>query len=808
MITNNTKLDSLGFPSHLISPAEKNKDWHLAFIKAFHREYSAGGGTILRYAFADYEKYRLYASGRQQIDQYKSLLGPQRNKGKKDISWRNLDWNILPILPTLVAVVKNKVLGQKKDILIKGIDRASMSEETRRKNEILTYLDNLKLMQSANQAFGVPIQSPLEEGAPTPSNMQEIQLHMQMFPKDRYVMEIYDQVEQVKSLNNWTQIWDEVVSDLVELGIGGTKCWIDITGVIRTRRVIPERVVTNNCVNADFSDMTRIMEYIPMTISELRASVPRGTFSEQDYAKMASTASGRNYNVLGNDQFFRTNFRYPYDHEKVMVADAEWFSADDYAYVMERTNAGNVTYEKKKDPYFLDKVETTDANGRPRTGVSDQEYMDYSKQNGSEKEIIRDSVNNLYGAKWVVGTHYIFDWGLKHNIQRSVKYLGDCRSNYNLYTFFDSFIRRAEPVADQIQLNWLQHQHHVSQSKPSGLKINKRALTSISVGGKGGMELDEMEVLRMYTETGNYVYKGEDAAGRPYPFDPIQEMKGGMNEAALQHFEMIKAHIDLLRTIFGLNEATDSSTPNPKLGKAIAEMLEQNTNTALGSVYHAYSKLYEDTVKSIASMVPDAEMIKNAAKDEAMGESEGQFFRANDGVTWRELGITIQDGPTTEVRNTLRKYLDNAQLNKEIYPEDAYMVEDEDNIMRAYYMLAQARKKKKDDDMRIAQQQYQMEQEKNINSAMAAEQAKLQSAQAMASIEVNTEYQLHPLKVELISLENTGKLLLKKMEIEGKLDEADKEILGRYLETLEKVSSQERVAKENRMAAAARRPAA
>lgn len=792
---NNVKLDITGFPSHLIPPSEKGKAWHLEFLKAFHKEFSSGAGRNLRYALADYEKYRAYAAGKQQIDQYKNMLTTQHNKGRQDISWRNLDWNILPILPTLVAVVKNKVLGQKKDVLIKAIDNVSQTEEMRRKYEILTFLDNQRLMQRASEAFGVPMQSPLEEGAPVPRNMQEIQLHLDMYPKDRYVMELYDHIERAKSLNNWSQIWDDVVTDLVEVGVAGTKCYIDVTGCIRVRHIIPERTVTNNCTNPDFSDMTRIGEYISMSISELRASVPRGTFTEADYAKMASTATGKTYTVTGNDAFFRSNFRYPYDNEKIMVFDAEWFSADDYAYVVETANTGNLNMTKQKNPYWLDNVKTTDAKGAPQTGVTDEQYIQYHKERGSERQIIRDSVNNLYGGKWVVGTHYVFDWGPKENMQRQAKYLGDCKSNYNLYTFFDSFIRRAEPIADQIQLNWLQHQHHVSQSKPSGLKINKRALTSISVGGKGGIELNELEVLRMYTESGNYVYKAEDAAGRPYPFDPIQELKGGMNEAALQHFEFIRAHIDLLRTIFGLNEATDSSTPNPKLGKAIAEMLEQNTNTALGSVYHAYSKLFEDTIRSIATLVPDAEMIKNSARDIGLGESSGEFLRMYSDMTWKELAITIKDGPTTEVRNTLREYVVNSQANKEIYPEDAYLVENEDNIMRAYYMLAQARKKKSDDDMRIQQSQYQMEQQKNINSAQAAEGAKIQSAQIIAQTEVQKAQALHPLEMEKITLELQGKLLLEKMKIDGKLEEKDREMLGRYLETLETVAGQERSAR-------------
>lgn len=803
-IKNNVKFDKLGFPSHQISPSEKGKVWHLEFVKAFHREYSSGAGRNLRYALDDYEKYRSYAQGKQDIDQYKSMLTAQRNKGRKDISWRNLDWNILPILPTLVAVVKNKVLGQKKDVLIKAIDNISQTEEMNRKYEILTFLDNQRLMKQAQDAFGVQMQSPLEEGAPMPRNMQEVQLHIDMYPKDRYVMELYDHIDRTKNINNWSQIWDDVVSDLFEVGIAGTKCWIDINGCIRVRRILPEATVTNNCINPDFSDLTRIGEYVPMSISELRAAVPRGTFTEEDYAKMASTASGKKYSTMGNDAYFRTNYRYPYDHEKVMVFDAEWFSADDYAYVLEKSNTGNLNFTKQKNPYWLDNVKTTDQNGRPKVGVSDEEYEAYHREQGSEREVIRDSVNNLYGCKWIVGTHYIFDFGPKQNMQRQIKSLGDCKSNYNLYTFFDSFIRRAEPIADQIQLNWLQHQHHVSQSKPSGLKINKRALTSLSVGGKGGIELDELEMLRMYTETGNFVYKAEDAAGRPYPYDPISELQGGMNEAALQHFELIRHHIDLLRTIFGLNEATDSSTPNPKLGKAIAEMLEQNTNTALGTVYHAYSKLFEDTIKSIATLVPDAEMIKNSARDASLGESSGDFIRTYADMTWKELAITIKDGPTTEVRNVLRDYVKNAQANKEIYPEDAYLIEDQDNIMRAYYMLAQARKKKSEDDMQRQQQQYQMEQEKNINSAMAAEEAKIQSAKVLAQTEIEKAYSIHPLEMEKSALQLQGQLLLEKMKIEGKLDEKDKEVLGRYLETLETVAAQERVARENRIAASKR----
>jgi hypothetical protein len=798
MATITKKTDHFGFPSNLINPAEKGKEWCLRYCRAFHNEFSNGGGKILRYAMQDYAKYRSYAMGKQEIDQYKQMLGTKKRKGKKDQSWRNLDWNILPILPTLVSVVKNKVLSQKKDILIRGIDPISQNEERSRRNQIITYLTNLPLLQKANDQLGVPIESPLPPGTPVPANMQELELLMQMYPKDRYVMELYDQIERVMSINNWKQMWDDVVGDLVEVGVAGTKSYIDITGMVKVRRVIPERVVTNNCIQADFSDLSRIGEYIEMTISELRSSVPPGSFTEDDYAKMASRVGGRSYSAHGNDVYFRENFRYPYDNEKIMVFDAEWFSADDFAYVVEKSKVGNLNVNRQKDPYWLNRVQWIDEKGNKQVGVTDQQYIEFNKAKGSDRTVEREGVNNLYGGKWIVGTEFIYDWGLKTNMQRSLNRLGDCRSNYNLYTFFDSYMRRAEPIADDIQRNWLHYQNMQAQSKPNGLKINKSSLATLTVGGKGGLELDELDVIQMYTETGNMVYKNTDAAGRPLPYDPIQELKGGINEAAMTYKGFIFENIDLLRTIFGLNTATDGSTPNPKLGKAIAEMLEQNTNTALGSVYHAYSHLFEETVKSIALLVPDAEMIKTSAKDEGLGASSGQFFRANNDMSFREFGIVIEDGPTSEVKQRLQKYIELSIAAKEIRPEDALMIENETNLMRAYQLLAMKRRQKMQEDQNAQIQLYQAEQQKNIESTTAAAETKKSADMEIMQAEIAKAYELFPLEERKLALELSGKMILAKFEKGHELTETEMIIAADIHQTYLKTRSQEKIAEENR----------
>lgn len=781
----NDKREISGFPSHLVPPQQKDRSWCLEYCKSFDREFSNGSGRMLRYMQQDYEKYRSYARGQQAIDQYKEMLGYTKRKGKNSMTWRNLDWNVVPVVPTLVQMVINKVLSQQKDILITAIDPVSQNEQRFRRNQILTYMTNQTLIQQVEKEFGLSVENPIDQGMPMPANQQEVEMLMQMYPKDRYIMETYDQIEQVFNLNNMRQIWFDIVTDLMEVGTAGTKVDIDQTGIIKVRRVIPERVITNHIVQADFSDISRVAEYTEMTISELRASVPRGTYTEEEYAKMAQRTSGRPYTINNNLQYQQSYYRYPYDHEKILVMDTEWFTSDSNAYVYEQSNVGNWLLSKKQTDW-LDRVEWIDSSGKKHTGISDDQYVEFYKNKGEERHVLREAYDNLYGGKWVVGTDYIHDYGPKSNIMRSVTRLGACRSNYNFYTFFDSYMRKIEPSADQFQINMLQHQHHVAQSKPRGLKINKSALTTVAVGGKGGVVLDEMDLLRMYAETGSYVYKGVDASGRPIMYDPIQEMEGGVSPAALEHLQFAIQHIDFMRQILGLNEATDGSTPNPKLGKAIAEMLEQNTNTALGQVYHAYSKIFEETVRSIALLLPDSEMVQTDSKDEALGHSSGQFYRANNNATYREMGIKIEDGPTNEARLQLKKYIEIDVANGAISSEDGFLIEREQNIMRAYYLLRMKKREKQERDQQMQQENYKMEEQKNINSAIAAEQAKAQIQSGLIEQELQKAAFMHNLTMQQQAADIAGKVIVKKLETGAELSIAEQEIMFKYIELARK----------------------
>lgn len=723
-----------GFPRHDISPTKKNKKWHLQYSKAFHREFHQGNGKFLRWAKEDYERWRLYSKGKQPIDQYKTLLGIKKNKGKWNQTWRNLDWNILPIFPRFKTVIKNRLLKLPRHIDITAIDQTSISNDKKRKAQIIDYINNREFYDKIENELNIQSSSPFEKGEPVPENSSEVDIYMKMYPKNRLIMLMRDQIDLTLYNNDWKQIEDNLIEDLIEVGVGGTHTWLDINGAIRINRVIGERMISNVITENDFSDMIRIGQYEEITISQLRSQVPKGTFTEDDYIKIANAASKTEYQSANNAQYFEDHNRYPYDHERITILRWECFSADSTAYIL----VENKSLQKRENPDWLgDKT--------------DKQYEQFHSSKGEKRKVIRDSYNNLYGCVWIVDTEYVYNYGRINNQIRSLNSLRDVESGYTMYTLdFDSIVRQCEPILDNIQINWLQYQHHLAKSKPSGLAIEKRALGMVDLGN--GQKLSAGQVLQMYAETGSYIYVGTDHNGRQYPFEPLRELKGGISDAARQHLDFILMQIDLLRSILGLNEVTDSSTPDPKIGKAVSEMLQFGTNNALATLYHGFISIYERTLMKIAYLIPDSIKIANDLMNDKTDERNNEFIKAFNDTPLVEFGIKVEIGVTDEMRERLTQHV-NSYLKSNggvLLPEDAFIIESEQNIHRAYILLSQKRRQREEELLASEMAKMEKQAEGNTQTALMLEQEKQKSA--MLELNLYKEKLTYETQAELIKI--------------------------------------------------------
>lgn len=751
-----------GFPSDLLDPSVKaQKKYILEYIKAFHDENRQGHGTkMFRNAASNYQNWRDLARGKQSVDRYKPQLGVRKGRQRK--SFKSLDWSILPIAPKFVNLLVGKIMNRNLNLSVKTIDKHAKSEQQEFKNKLKVHLALQKELKAIEQATGQKIPMPVEEGMPMPANQNEIDAYVDMFFRDELAMEFHDILQKSLELSDNKQIEKEVVEELIEVGVAAIRSYIDSNGMIRHRRCVPERIITNNVKFEDFRDLTRVGEYIELTIAELK-TMAGNQFTEEEYKKIAENATNKSYgNSAYISSYYDKHQQFPYDRDRVMVLDAEWFSADRYVYQVKPNRFGNQTVFNKNRQWW-DNLKITPEQ--------------YSEQNPGRKVMFED-ISNVYIGMWIVDTDFVFNAGLKTDMSRAVNNVADTMLGYTMYTTkFDSIIRMIEPILHNIQINWLQYQNHVARSRPSGLEIEMSAMEGITLGQ--GQKMSPKEALQLYMDTGILVWRRKNWSAAGNQWRPIQELQNGISDAADKHLIFITQGLDLLRSILGVNEATDSSTPNPELGKAVAQLAAEGTNNALYYLWHGHKKMLKgmalQTAMQIPAMINKAKRGMNKGIMNIFGEETINFFSNHNDLNLREMGIEIHEGIDREKKERIAMYVQRALDKQELLPEDALEIEEENNLHRAAYMLRvksqQRARQREEEQMRM----YEAEMKKNQQSAVAAAEAKKMEIMAESEAKLMLEERLSQLRMQEEAEKVRLQIILKKLESNQQLTELEEQ---------------------------------
>lgn len=774
---------STQFPSDMVPMKKKDRNWHLQYSRAFNTSHQRVINNAL------FKKWKELAEGKQPIDQYKNWGGSREEAGKAQINWMNLDYSILPIMPKFVKILKNKILEQPKEFKIRAIDPWSVNEERKKKNGIISYMSHKELADQL-QGLGVSVQSPFEEGEAVPTNIKEVDLYMDAYPKNKHINELYDELDLCYTVNKWDQIERELVDYLVKAGVIGTWTYLDGKGYIRIKPMNIERVITNPVEKNNFSDMNRIGEYLMLSVGEVRKmaqeEIRKNIITESDLVNLVNKANSKSYTAMGRGSIYEaarhdgSAYAAPYDHEKIKVLRWQAKSTDSLAYVVSKDEYGKITVDPRDNPFWLDKK-----------GITDEQYREYNLEQGQDRKVERLEMENIYQAYWIVDTDHVFGWGLKGDIQRNANSLRDAEFDAQLYTMdFDSVIRQLEPALHMAQNNWLKFQHHSANSVPDGQAINKRSLTTITLGN--GKKLDAIDLIKMRMQTGHFIYTDVDPTGRPIQ-SPFLPSPGSTMDRAVHHLNMVAQAIDMIRNILGLNEATDASAINPERGKAVSELMASNTNTALGDFYYAHKYIYEETARSVARLIPDARKKSNAGYIEALGTESQKYWENNSDLNAIDFSIKIEVGWDEKKKQSLVEAAKSSAkaAGGVLEPQDLYIIENEKNPERAYLILeAKTKQRKKEEEaaaLRLQKMNGQVQQE----SAIAAENAKRETI----VLEQESKIAQGEIELEKLDREWQYKMLYLKMEKGLDFEDAEKERWTQLMIADRKNRTTERVAR-------------
>lgn len=722
------------FPSHLIDPREKGRDWILQYVKAAWSSFENDmPREIFYHARYRYEVSKQYAMGNQSINKYRPLMGIDEDSNE---SWLNIDWSVIPIIPKFRRIALGKLAKMDYNIVATPIDSLA-NDET--EAYFSTAKAKIILRDQAKQIDPELLNAPALQMQPGEAeDLEELEMQMAYTHKHQMAIEAEQGVKLIFEMNEIDKAREKIREYLFDYGVAGYKEYLDSNGAVKFRVIDPRNVVTNNCKKNDFSDVSHVGEVIEMTIADLKQAAG-DEFSAEEYEDIAKNVLGK----YGNSKEWPSSlsvYNKGYDRFKVRVLDMEFFSVNEMVYEKRVDRRGNLVYARAK----------------------------YEDRNKRKDKYERHAYKVAYKAKWIVDTKYMFCYGLCTDMKRAKSSMMDTKLSYHLFApeFWDmkayGIMEQIIPIADAIQIAWYRLQNVINQSRPKGIMIEMGALEDIPLGS-GGMKMTPMKVLDLYNKTGTLVYRKMDSQGRVSNVKPIEELENGLGRDAMNYWSLIQNHIQMLRDITGMNEMTDGSTPDPRTLTTVAKLAYEGTNNSLAGIISGEKKLLESLAYSVMLRMQDSvQKMSVEGYLRSLGGNTLKFIRVSPNVAMHEYGIFLEDKPTDDQRAMLLQQVTASQVNGLLDIEDSIIIQNTDNLKVAQQLLAYKIKKRRKEEQEKAMQMQQMNAQVQQQSAAAAEQAKQQTMQVEGQV-----------KSQLIEIEKTmdAKLLDMKYQYELKLEE-------------------------------------
>jgi len=203
-------VSSVGFPSQFVSDSEKASDeFGLQIGQAIQYEWFKKDGNQCRYynQWRDFYRLRLYARGEQSVAKYKNELAVDG-----DLSYLNLDWTPVPIIPKFVDVVVNGMNDRLFDVKAYAEDAMSQSQRSKYQDMIQGQAAAKDVLQIIQKETGADpfIMNPDD----LPQTDEELNLYMQLKYKPAIEIAEEEAINTIFAENHYNDIRKGVDYDL------------------------------------------------------------------------------------------------------------------------------------------------------------------------------------------------------------------------------------------------------------------------------------------------------------------------------------------------------------------------------------------------------------------------------------------------------------------------------------------------------------------------------------------------------------------------------------------------------------------
>ncbi len=700
------------FPSQVVSDREKvSQEYGLKVAKAIESEwFSRDSGTNRFYNNQnEFHKLRLYARGEQSIQKYKDELSING-----DLSYLNLDWKPVPIIPKFVDIVVNGIAERSYDVKAFSQDPFGVSKRTEYMESILRDMETKELANFAQEAFGISLQE--NDPKKLPDSEDELQLHMQLSYKQASELAEEQAINVMLEGNNYENTRKRFYYDLTVLGIGAVKNTFTKTEGIKIDYVDPANLIWSYTEDPFFDDLYYVGEVKTIPINEIKKQFPELTQEDmEELSRSSFTSSG-----LLKSQNDTNNL----DKNTVQVL---YFNYKTYM---------NEVYKVKETSTGATKIILRDDQFDPPVELLEQQYGKMNR-----------SLEVLYEGALIVGSNKLLKWSLAQNMMRPKSDYTKVKMNYAIVAprmykgRIESLVSRTTTFADMIQLTHLKLQQVMARMTPDGVYLDADGLAEIDLGN--GTNYNPQEALNMFFQTGSVIGRSMTQEGDMNPGKvPIQEIQSGSGGQKLQSLiQTYNYYLQMIRDVTGLNEARDASTPDKHALVGIQKLAAANSNTATRHILQSGLYLTTQVAEGVSLRISDV-LEYSPTRDAFIQKIGNHNVGTLDELSQLHLydfGIFIELAPDEEEKQMLENNIQIALSNSLLDLEDAIDIRNIKNVKLANEMLKVRRRKKQERDQELQERNIKAQADANAQAQQVAAQAEVQKQQALVQTQMQLE---------------------------------------------------------------------
>ena len=748
------------FPPQTASDSTKrSKKYGLEVARAIEAEWwrrdsGVGGGSYaaggrFRQTRYEFHRLRLYARGEQSTEKYKDEFAING-----DLSYLNLDWKPVPIIPKFVDILVNGMQDRLFSIKAVAQDPVATDRRTRFVEEIEEDMNSKEFIQELDAELGIDVSNvPADQ---LPDTTEELELYMQIAYKQGIEIAQEQAIDNIFMQNKYPELKRRLDEDLVVCGIAAAKHTFNNTDGIKLEYVDPADLIYSYTDDPNFQDCYYFGEVKRLKVNELKKAFPELKKAEIKEA-LEKGSNNQDYNTT------RYDIEDQFDSNTLTVMFFNWKSWENDVYKIKETSTGANKALKKDDTFNPPK----DARARFERVAQTREVV--------------------YEGAYILGTNMLLRWQKATNMIRPESNTNKVLMNYivsapKMYKGrIESTVSRITTYADLIQLTHLKLQQVVQRMTPSGVYLDADGLAEIDLGN--GTSYNPQEALNMYFQTGSVIGRSMTMDGDQNPGKiPIQELPGGGGQQTQLLIETYNYYLNMIRDVTGLNEARDGSDPDKYSLVGVQKLAAANSNTATRHILHASMFITTTLAEAISLRFKDV-LEFHPTKDAFIG-SIGRFSVGSleelENLHLHDFGIFLELSPDEEEKQMLEANIQQALSKDSIHLEDAIDVRQIKNIKLANQLLKYRRKKKMEYDQMVNERNVKAQSEAQAEAAKSMEMAKAEAekikTQSAAELEgVKTDLDIKKLQMEanvkkdLMNHEFELNVRLKQMELNANM---------------------------------------